>query len=548
MAPRFAGTPVEPATGSKPRFAGTPVDAAAPAATQRQMPNLAASMPGPVGSVLGLLGYDGRIVPENASMIPALDPINAAGAKLAESIPIVGPKLAEVGRNVDAGFASMVEGKPVTADERGAITTQEQENFPVATGAGQAAGVLLPLGALGATKLGGQALGVTGNVLQRTLAGGASGFGISGADALARGGTPEEAVNTALVGGALGGAAPLVAKGASMAWNGVRSALAGATGGVDDLASSELKSVARDMFQQSDAAGVKIDPASYDNFVTDVSAALAKGRVNPILSPKASAVLDELKSVGDEIAASGDGISLGEMHDLRQIAQSAAQGMEGRDQVLGSVIIDKLDDFLDGLTVADIGGAADPAQAVNSLQNAISTWHVARKAQTLEEAIYRAQNSASGINNGLKVTFRQILNNPKKREGFTPDEIRMIEEVANGTVGSNLLQLVGKYGFGGGNAGNMLGGTIGATVATSLGGPVAGVTAGLGASAARLGAQNLTSSAAQNALGAVTSKAGLPKGPTPTFLKSLAALNDAPVNLPFSPAALGAQASYGALN
>lgn len=534
MAPRFQGTLVEQPTGAKPRFAGTPVDAAAPVAPQRQMPNLSTT-PG-VGPILGMLGYDGRVVPEGASMVPALDPINAAGSKLAESIPIVGPKLAEIGRNVDAGFASMVEGKPVTAEERGAITASEQQNFPVAAGAGQAAGVLLPLGALGATKWGGAALGQTGNLLQRTAAGLFSGATISGADAAARGASPEEVRNAALIGGATGGAAPLVAKGTSMLWDGVKSALSGASGGVDDIASSGLKSVAGDMFKQSDAAGVSIDPTAYDRFVDEVSTALAKGRVNPTLSPKAAAVLDEIKAIGDEMAASGNGITLGEMHDLRQIAGSAAQGIEGRDQILGSVIIEKLDDFLDGLTTTDIGGAIDPAKAVDTLQDAISTWHVARKAQTIEEAIYRAQNSASGLGNGLKVTFRQILNNPKKREGFTADEIQMIEEVANGTVGSNLLTLLGKFGFGGGNASNMLGGTIGATLATSVGGPVAGMTAGLGASAARLGAQNLTSNAARNALGAVTSKAGIVQGPTPSFLKSLAAVNDTPVSLPFNSA------------
>lgn len=540
MAPRFAGVPVE--QGAKPRFAGVPVQGEqAPAV--RQMPNLSLAIPGPVGTALGFLGYDGRVVPENSSMIPALDPINAAGAKLAESVPIVGPKLAEFGRNVDAGFASLVEGRPVSADERGAITQQEQANFPVASATGQSAGVLLPFNALSATKVGGAALGNTGNLLSRVFAGGASGGAIAGADALARGATLDEAKDQALLGVAGGAGAPLLAKGASMAWNGIKSALQGASGGVDDAASQGLKSIAADMFQQSDAAGVAIDPLAYDRFVASVSEAMKKGRVNAVLSPDAKAVLDELIAKGDELASSGNGITLGEMHDLRQIANSVAGSPKGRDQVLGPQIVEKLDEFLDGLTVNDIGGGVDPAKAVDTLQTAIGTWHVAKKAQMIEEAIYQAKNARSGFESGLRSQFAALLK-PNKRNAFTPDEIRMIEEVANGTVGANLLRLMGKFGFGGGTASNMLGGTIGTTLATTVGGPTAGLLAGGGASAARLGAEKMTGAAAQNALSAITAKSPVAVGGgqvTPNALRALAQMNNTPVNLPFalSPAVPG---------
>lgn len=517
----------------QPQSASQPIEGA----EKSVMPNLT-HIP-ILGPVLGLAGYDGRAVPENASMVPALDPINAAGSKLAESIPIVGPKLAEFGNNVDAAFASAVEGKPVTPQDRAAINSQEQENFPVASGVGQAAGIVLPLAAAGATQLGAKALGQAGTVGQRALFGGLSGSAISGADTLARGGSAEDVRNSALIGGVAGGAIPIAAKGAEMAWGGIKSALSGAAGGVDDLASAELKGSARAMFDQVDNSGVRIDPASYDRFVSDVQAALTAKRVNPILSPKADAVLSELKAVGDEIAAAGEGISLGQMHDLRQIAQSAAQGVEGRDQVLGGIIIEKLDDFLDTLKPSDIAGSIDDAnRAVGALQDAIGTWHAARKTSTIEEAIYRAQNSASGLENGLRVQFRRILNNPKARQGFTADEISAIEEVANGSVGSNLMRLAGKFGFGGGGASNMLGGTIGTVGATAAGGPLLGLATGLGASGARAGAEKMTANAAKGVLQQVSGVG--PSGPQSfNALRAIAAANNAPVNLPFSPALAG---------
>ena len=533
MAPRFAGVPVE--QGPKPRFTGVPVSAS----PVRQMPNLT-GVPAPIGQVLGLMGYDGRVVPENASMIPALDPINAAGAKLAESVPVVGPKLAEVGNSVDAAFASAVEGRNVTPEERAAITAQEQENFPVASAVGQGAGVILPLAAIGATQAGGYALGNAGNLLTRVAAGGLSGGGIAGADALARGATSDEALDAAKWGLAGGAAAPLVAKGASMLWDGVKGALRGAAGGVDDAASQGLKSVASDMFQQSDAAGVAIDPMAYDRFLASVNATLKSGRVNDVLSPDTVAVLDELTKVGDELAATGRGVTLGEMHDLRQIANELYSSPKPRDRVLGPKVVEALDDFLDSLTANDIGGGIDPSRAVNTLQDAIGTWHVAKKAQTIEEAIYKAQNAASGFENGLRSQFRAILNNQKVRKGFSPDEIAMIEEVANGSVGANLLRLLGKFGFGGGTASNMVGGTIGTTLATTMGGPAAGLAVGGGTAAARIGAEKMTEAAAMNALGSITAKAptnalgSLSQPASPNALRILSQINDTPVNLPFS--------------
>lgn len=202
---RFGGIPVS--TGAKPRFAGVPVDAAAKPVPGAEM------LPGggqPVGS-FGAPGGDNApfVPPENnytPSSVPWLDPVNAFGTSLAENIPFIGKGLSELGNSVDAGFASAVEGKPVTADQRGAITEGEQQQFPAASVSGAIAGNVLPLAPLAATKMGQAALGLTGSLPQRVLLGGLSGGAISGADALTDGKTLPEAADAAMWGGALGGA------------------------------------------------------------------------------------------------------------------------------------------------------------------------------------------------------------------------------------------------------------------------------------------------------------------------------------------------------
>lgn len=148
------------------------------------------------------------------SSVPLLDPINAFGTALAENIPFVGKPLSDFGNQVDAAFASMVEGKPVSAEDRAKITQGEQDQFPAASVTGAIAGNVLPLAPLAATKAGQVAFGLTGALPQRLVMGALSGSLIAGGDQLIRSGDPEKIKDSMLWGGALGAsggaAAPMV--------------------------------------------------------------------------------------------------------------------------------------------------------------------------------------------------------------------------------------------------------------------------------------------------------------------------------------------------
>src|SRR5262245_7372754 len=98
--------------------------------------------------------------------------------------------------------------------ERAAANTAMREEMqkayeqahPVASKAEQIIGGATSLGALGGTAAGARALGMTGSLGARTLAGAASGGTIGAADAASRGGNPGEA---GLIGAGIGGAIPV---------------------------------------------------------------------------------------------------------------------------------------------------------------------------------------------------------------------------------------------------------------------------------------------------------------------------------------------------
>lgn len=258
-------------------------------------------------------------------------------------------------------------------------------------------------------------------------------------------------------------------------------------------AAADLKAASSALFQKVDQSGVKVDTNRFSQLVQDLVTKAKKDRISASLDPKAHGAYSELIGALDDVQKSGGALTVSDLHTLRQIAQKAAVSAEGRDAMFANRIVDALDDFVSHggnlkLPPNQIGAPGGTNTAGNDLLEAISTWGRSRRVGLIEEAVYRAQNQASGFENGLRIQFRQLIQNPKTRKLFTKAELQAIEEVANGTALSNVTRLLGKFGFGGGSASNMLGGTIGFGAGSVLGGPLGGIlAAGVGTGARKVG-------------------------------------------------------------
>lgn len=139
-----------------------------------------------------------------------------------DGLPIVGPALTNARVEADALLAQLPGG--MTPEEVRAEAADRRQYLEENAGnerlAGNVAGAVVPLAAAGmAAPVVGTALGMTGGLGTQALMGTVSGGVISGADTLARGGNLNDAGKSALIGGGIGGAAPLVMKGAGMLAN-----------------------------------------------------------------------------------------------------------------------------------------------------------------------------------------------------------------------------------------------------------------------------------------------------------------------------------------
>jgi hypothetical protein len=303
----------------------------------------------------------------------------------------------------------------------------------------------------------------------------------------------------ALTGGLFGAAAPAVSKmagdtiGRAMQRRATNSAIRSAPSAAD------LKAASSAMFQQVDNSGVTVEPNSFGNFVAGILQKAVKDRMNPTLDPKAYAAFQELASAAND-ALKGNGVlTISDLHTLRQIAQKAAMSAEGRDYQFAQRIIDGLDNFITqpGATVLPRNRLGSATSAPDLLKDAIGTWARASKAADLERAIYRAQNAASGFENGLRVEFRKLLNDDAFRGALSRAEREALEDVVRGNAVSNLTKLLGKFGFG---SNNMLGGTIGASIGgTFLGGVPGALATAAVTSGARKVSEKLTQRAAERA-------------------------------------------------
>jgi len=151
------------------------------------------------------------------SIIPGGDAMNAFANAFGQNIPVAGPLVTRAADATGSQIASMITGEsPEAMLEQGQeLRAQDAADNPIATAAGTVAGSVGPLMSLGTTKLGEQALGLTGPMWQRMLFGGLSGSGIAGTDAVARGAEPLDVARQTSLGFSIGAGSPLVERAVS---------------------------------------------------------------------------------------------------------------------------------------------------------------------------------------------------------------------------------------------------------------------------------------------------------------------------------------------
>lgn len=287
---------------------------------------------------------------------------------------------------------------------------------------------------------------------------------------------------------------------------------------------AELKQAAHQQYGAADNAGLIVSRDSMKGMAQDLQAKMAEEGLDATLHPKATAVVRNIAGTDGNVTLKGIDI-------LRQQAGDAAGSLDPAERRLGRLIKDHIDDYVSNLQPSDVvqGDAQGAAEAIGKARD---FWSRASKGEIIDNAIAKAQNSASlfsgsGVENSLRTQFRKLANNDRVMRRFSPDEQDAIRQVSNGTAVGNALRFLGKFSPHGalttlatGGAGYELGGPVGAAAALAAG------------QAGRIGATAITTRNARMASelvrsGAPKSISGLSQGKFPQLGNSARpALND----------------------
>lgn len=247
----------------------------------------------------------------------------------------------------------------------------------------------------------------------------------------------------------------------------------------------ELKTAAREVYKEIDNLGATVNSSRVTGLTRDLSTTIRSEGFNKRIHPKVAAALDEFEKI------TGTNQPISNLDTLRKVARSAASSIEPDEARLGSIMVGKVDDFLDNLDQsALVGGNAD--EVGRKFKDARQLWQRARKGDDIEYAFERAKNQASGFENGLRVQFRSILNNKKKMRGYTQEEKAAIEQVVRGGGLENTAKAIGKFGFSEGQATSMLMGSLGVAGGAAVGGGAGAVAVPLVGQVSKNLAQKLT--------------------------------------------------------
>jgi len=250
---------------------------------------------------------------------------------------------------------------------------------------------------------------------------------------------------------------------------------------------AQIKDASRAIYKEIDNLQVTVKPGATRSLIKKVVSRAKKENVDDVLTPKSARVVDRFIGELDNVQPR----SLTDLDNLRKQAQIAAQAIDPSDARVGAIMVDEIDDFLDGLPQGAFSGpeAKVVGQIGERYKAARSLWGRARRSELISDAFEKADLQASGFENGIRTQLRSIVNNKKRSRFFTKDEVQAMKDVVKGTSDANLLKLVGRLGFSEGSATNILGGLAGIGVL----GPAAPVIGQI----SRKFAQNATSKAAK---------------------------------------------------
>ena len=222
------------------------------------------------------------------------------------------------------------------------------------------------------------------------------------------------------------------------------------------------------LFTTAREAGVSIKPDVFEAMVKRAVKEAQKKGVDPNVTPKAQGAVRRLLQeaqthrrrktflIGQKTP--GTPVDLEKLDTLRAVIKSSMDEGSAASGTLLSTWARMIDDLKPSDIVAE---GVDPKVATQMLKEARELWHRKIKADAISAAISNGSDAASGVANGIATALRPLIRVDRKTGKplykWTPDERKALKAVVDGTNTTNLLRLLGTFGYSLDQARNFLG-------------------------------------------------------------------------------------------
>lgn len=199
-------------------------------------------------------------------------------------------------------------------------------------------------------------------------------------------------------------------------------------------------------YRRVDDSGATLSPTSSSALATALRDKIA-GEGVPEFLPTS------VRALGSKIDALPKGAKVTDIEDLRRrIGTDVAGSGDGQTSRIGVDLKREVDSFMDNLVTDDLA-VGSPKTVLPDLKKGRELTTRIKKSEELAgdtgavtKAHRRAATSGTGGNevNAIRQNLAAILNNPKKRRGYSKHEIDLMEKIVKGSALENTLRQLGK--------------------------------------------------------------------------------------------------------
>lgn len=190
----------------------------------------------------------------------------------------------------------------------------------------------------------------------------------------------------------------------------------------------DVEAAAKRKYKSSEQAGGVVGLGQFNDFIGGLKNALTAERYNPVAHNKINRLISTLEAD----AALGMDVSLEQLETARRVAAKAAQG-SGKEQQLGSIAVKQIDSF----------SRQFPEAALKDLEEARDLWTKMSRGKKIDSIIRASRRTSLEPAAFLRRKFQKLKDDERAMKAFSPEEQKVIEDLADGNYTVNALEAIG---------------------------------------------------------------------------------------------------------